>query len=85
MHSLTSILLNLLFTKIHITSVPPDILDNQTSHDMNVQEGENVTLKCGAIGSPSPSIEWRREKGKPLVGGQESKQNLESSSRTSSY
>lgn len=53
--------------------MPPDILDNQTSHDMNVQEGENVTLKCGAIGSPPPSIEWRREKGKPLVGGQESK------------
>lgn len=54
-------------------TVPPDILDNQTSHDMNVQEGENVTLKCGAVGSPAPTIEWRREKGKPLVGGQESK------------
>lgn len=34
---------------------------------MLVQEGENVTLKCAAVGSPPPTIEWRREKGKPFV------------------
>lgn len=32
-----------------------------------VQEGENVTLTCAAAGSPLPTIEWRREKGKPLL------------------
>ncbi|KAG4066651.1 hypothetical protein HA402_007287 [Bradysia odoriphaga] len=47
--------------------VPPDILDYQTSHDMIVQEGDNVTLTCAAAGSPLPTIEWRREKGKPLL------------------
>ncbi|KAJ6649927.1 Opioid-binding protein/cell adhesion molecule like [Pseudolycoriella hygida] len=47
--------------------VPPDILDYQTSHDMIVEEGENVTLTCTAAGSPAPTIEWRREKGKPLL------------------
>lgn len=47
--------------------VPPDILDYQTSHDMVVQEGDNVTLTCAAAGSPLPTIEWRREKGKPLL------------------
>lgn len=57
------------------TTVPPDIVDVQTSHDMMVQEGDNVTLRCGAIGSPSPTIEWRREKGKPIlsVGSKESR------------
>lgn len=34
---------------------------------MIVQEGENVTLTCAAAGSPIPSIEWRREKAKPLL------------------
>lgn len=47
--------------------VPPDIVDIKTSQDMIVEEGANVTLICAAIGSPEPSIEWRREKGKPLL------------------
>ncbi|XP_076686447.1 neurotrimin [Andrena cerasifolii] len=41
--------------------VPPDILDYQTSTDMVVTEGSNVTLRCAATGSPEPSITWRRE------------------------
>ncbi|XP_076652427.1 neurotrimin [Halictus rubicundus] len=41
--------------------VPPDILDYQTSTDMVVQEGSNVTLHCAATGSPEPTITWRRE------------------------
>lgn len=47
--------------------VPPDIVDYQTSHDMTVEEGQNVTLTCTAAGLPQPSIEWRREEKKPLL------------------
>ncbi|XP_055682646.1 opioid-binding protein/cell adhesion molecule homolog isoform X1 [Lutzomyia longipalpis] len=53
--------------------VPPDILDYPTSTDMVVREGSNVTLKCAATGSPTPTITWRREGGEPisLAGGKE--------------
>jgi hypothetical protein len=30
---------------------------------MVVREGSNVTLKCAATGSPTPTITWRREGG----------------------
>lgn len=43
--------------------VPPDILDDSTSTDMMVNEGSNVTLRCAAIGTPRPTITWRREAG----------------------
>ncbi|CAK9813617.1 Ntm [Anthophora plagiata] len=53
--------------------VPPDILDYLTSTDMVVREGSNVTLRCAAKGSPTPSITWRREDGETilLANGQE--------------
>uniref|UniRef100_A0A1B0DRB0 Ig-like domain-containing protein n=1 Tax=Phlebotomus papatasi TaxID=29031 RepID=A0A1B0DRB0_PHLPP len=53
--------------------IPPDILDYPTSTDMVVREGSNVTLKCAATGSPTPTITWRREGGEPisLAGGKE--------------
>ncbi|XP_075210390.1 opioid-binding protein/cell adhesion molecule homolog [Lycorma delicatula] len=53
--------------------VPPDILDYPTSTDMVVREGSNVTLRCAASGSPTPSITWRREGSEtiPLGNGQE--------------
>lgn len=47
--------------------VPPDILDESTSHDMTADEGQNVTLTCNAVGLPDPQIEWRREGRKPLM------------------
>ncbi|XP_018784950.1 PREDICTED: lachesin-like, partial [Bactrocera latifrons] len=46
--------------------VPPDILDFPTSTDMVIREGANVTLKCAAVGSPTPTITWRREGGEPI-------------------
>ncbi|XP_037958472.1 neurotrimin [Teleopsis dalmanni] len=46
--------------------VPPDILDYPTSTDMVEREGSNVTLKCAATGSPTPTITWRREGGEPI-------------------
>lgn len=48
------------------TSVPPDILDYPTSTDMVIREGSNVTLKCAATGSPTPTITWRRENSDPI-------------------
>lgn len=46
--------------------MPPDILDYPTSTDMVVGEGNNVTLRCAARGSPTPVITWRRENGEPI-------------------
>jgi len=46
--------------------VPPDILDYDTSADMVVMEGRNVSLRCTAVGSPAPNITWRREDGQPI-------------------
>lgn len=54
--------------------IPPDIIDYETSHDITVDEGHNVTLVCNAQGLPEPQIEWRREGRKPLmsIGSEES-------------
>ncbi|XP_053673913.1 lachesin-like [Anopheles nili] len=49
--------------------VPPNILDYPTSTDMVVREGSNVTLKCAASGSPTPTIMWRREGNEPISAG----------------
>lgn len=47
--------------------VPPDIDDAETSADMTVSEGENVTLVCRATGHPEPRILWRREDGNHIT------------------
>ncbi|XP_076041779.1 protein amalgam-like [Oratosquilla oratoria] len=41
--------------------VPPSIKDDMSSRDVRVTEGSDVTLACGARGSPVPTIKWRRE------------------------
>uniref|UniRef100_A0A1I8MIM1 Ig-like domain-containing protein n=2 Tax=Musca domestica TaxID=7370 RepID=A0A1I8MIM1_MUSDO len=46
--------------------VPPDIIDFQTSNDMVVEVGTNISLTCTATGLPLPTITWRREKDLPL-------------------
>lgn len=48
-------------------TVPPDILDYPTSTDMIVRENSNVTLRCAAVGSPAPTITWRREGGEKIM------------------
>ncbi|XP_055547420.1 neurotrimin-like isoform X1 [Wyeomyia smithii] len=47
--------------------VPPDILDHQTSQDMTVSEGSNVSLTCVATGVPEPAIVWKRAGEKALA------------------
>lgn len=42
----------------HSLTVPPNIDDAQTSTDVVVREGANVTLRCRANGSPEPTIRW---------------------------
>lgn len=41
--------------------VPPKIIDKETSTDIVVKEGSNVTLRCKAKGHPEPYVMWRRE------------------------
>ncbi|CAH0553574.1 unnamed protein product [Brassicogethes aeneus] len=47
--------------------VPPDIVNDDTSADLSVSEGENATLWCRATGHPIPRIAWRREDGQPII------------------
>jgi hypothetical protein len=37
--------------------VPPDIIVEESSSDVVVNEGSNVTLKCKARGHPRPEIQ----------------------------
>ena len=58
----------------YVVTVPPDIVDEGTSSDITVQEGDNATLVCKAKGHPMPRIVWRREDGESIVikkGGRE--------------
>ncbi|XP_063990310.1 opioid-binding protein/cell adhesion molecule homolog isoform X1 [Diachasmimorpha longicaudata] len=53
--------------------VPPDIIDDETSADMIIREGSNVTLKCSATGSPRPNITWRKENSDGILIGVDQK------------
>lgn len=44
-------------------TVPPSIVDRETSSDMVVLESTNVSLTCKATGYPEPYVMWRREDG----------------------
>ncbi|KAF7495150.1 Lachesin [Sarcoptes scabiei] len=43
--------------------IPPEINDDESSNDVFVREGDDVSLRCKAKGNPMPTIEWRREDG----------------------
>ena len=47
-------------------TVPPSIVDRDTSTDMVVRETANVTLMCKATGYPEPYVMWRREDGEDI-------------------
>ncbi|XP_063596702.1 lachesin-like [Penaeus indicus] len=42
-------------------TLPPTIQDAHSSQDVEVREGEEARLSCGATGTPTPTILWRRE------------------------
>ncbi|KAK1137145.1 hypothetical protein K0M31_001670, partial [Melipona bicolor] len=46
--------------------VPPNIEDYQSSSDVIVREGANVSLTCKATGSPKPTISWKRDDGSKI-------------------
>ncbi|XP_025101533.1 hemicentin-1-like [Pomacea canaliculata] len=49
--------------------VPPSILPGETTTVLQIDEGENATLRCEATGIPSPNITWTRSDGKLLPTG----------------
>ncbi|XP_022258511.1 limbic system-associated membrane protein-like, partial [Limulus polyphemus] len=49
--------------------VPPEIVGHESSTDVLVREGVNVTLMCRAKGYPTPEISWRREDEQPVSVG----------------
>lgn len=49
------------------SSVPPDIINEESSTDIAVQEGEDATLVCKATGHPPPRVVWRREDGENIL------------------
>ncbi|KAK9881098.1 hypothetical protein WA026_014441 [Henosepilachna vigintioctopunctata] len=53
--------------QFHLIAVPPDIINDDTSGDLSVSEGENATLWCKATGHPEPRIAWRKEDGQPIL------------------
>nr|XP_045595287.1 lachesin-like [Procambarus clarkii] len=47
--------------------VPPDIIDRESSGDLTIREGQDVTLTCRARGHPPPTIIWRREDNQDIL------------------
>uniref|UniRef100_T1GSD3 Ig-like domain-containing protein n=1 Tax=Megaselia scalaris TaxID=36166 RepID=T1GSD3_MEGSC len=41
--------------------VPPNIDDSVSSSDVIVREGSNISLRCKATGSPTPTVKWKRD------------------------
>ncbi|KAL1420868.1 hypothetical protein MTO96_004247 [Rhipicephalus appendiculatus] len=58
-----------LFSSYGVFDCPPDIVGSESSSDVLVREGSNVTLSCRAKGYPAPRITWRREDGTPIAVG----------------
>ncbi|XP_055635372.1 lachesin-like isoform X2 [Toxorhynchites rutilus septentrionalis] len=47
--------------------VPPDIINEESSADIAVQEGEDATIVCKAVGHPTPRVTWKREDGEYML------------------
>uniref|UniRef100_A0A182YKE6 Ig-like domain-containing protein n=1 Tax=Anopheles stephensi TaxID=30069 RepID=A0A182YKE6_ANOST len=47
--------------------LPPDIVNDESSADIAVQEGEDATIVCKATGHPTPRVTWKREDGEYML------------------
>ncbi|CAG0898918.1 unnamed protein product, partial [Darwinula stevensoni] len=47
--------------------VPPNIIDEESSREVSVSEGDDVLLECHASGVPPPTIHWTRENGQRIA------------------
>ena len=57
-----------LFIDLHFFSVPPEIIDAESSTStVNIRENYNASLICKATGTPEPEITWKREDGRKIV------------------
>ena len=43
---------------VFFITVPPQIIDDKSSDDIVVQEGDNVVLQCSVTGVPQPEVTW---------------------------
>ncbi|KAG1673187.1 Lachesin [Nymphon striatum] len=41
--------------------IPPQMMEDLSSKDVNVHEGEEVNMRCAATGHPRPTVSWVRE------------------------
>lgn len=48
-------------------AVPPNIIDEESSADISVQEGDDAMLTCRATGHPPPRVTWKREDGEVML------------------
>ncbi|KAB7504741.1 Lachesin [Armadillidium nasatum] len=44
-----------------VYSIPPEIVDQESTGDVIAEEGSDVQLRCKARGSPKPIVTWKRE------------------------
>lgn len=63
----TTTICNLSLSLLELSTVPPDIINEESSSDLAVQEGEDATLVCKATGNPTPRVTWRREDGEMIL------------------
>lgn len=56
------------FIELQVRS-PPQIIDNLSTLEVSVDEGQEITLKCHAEGYPRPTITWSRDGGAILPSG----------------
>ena len=56
-------------------SVPARILDELSSDDTTVHEGDNVVLVCNVTGVPRPTVRWLRRPFNSKAKGSEQERN----------
>lgn len=45
----------------------PYFIEELTSSDIDVKEGDSISLRCNAQGFPPPKVEWRREDKEDII------------------